>query len=190
MSSPLPPNPDNGFVGGYFSGLVDFRFTKFIGPRVMSVIYALAFALIVIGGIIFFFAGLSQGSGGAVVAILVVPLFVLLTLTYVRLLLELYLAILRTAENTGRASQLLQAHLSSAQGASPATGGYGPPPGSGPGYGPPPGSGPGYGPPPGSGPGYGPGTGYGPATGPGQGPAQGPVQGYPPPGGQYPYGQG
>ena len=176
MATPVPPHPDGGFVSGYFAGLVDFRFTKFIGPRVLSVIYTLAFILVVLVALLFFFSLLSRGGGFAVLAIIIVPIGTLLYLTLIRLGLELYSAILRTAENTSRAAQLLELQLSGRGGQlpPPPAGGYGPPAP----YSPPPAP---FGPPPGP---YG-----GPPAGPPPGGYGGPPAG-PPPGGQYPYGAG
>jgi Domain of unknown function (DUF4282) len=183
MSSPIPPHPDSGFVSGFFAGLVDFRFTKFIGPRVLSVIYTLAFALVVIGALFFFFGLLARGGAGALAAIIIVPIGTVLYLTVIRLMLEVYSSILRTAENTARTAQLLEAQLTGVQpaqspyGGQPSygNGGYGQPPAAS-GYSQPPASG-GYSQPPAPG-----GYGQPPAPG-GYGPPASP-----PGGDQYPYG--
>ena len=166
MSSPLSPQHPSSPAGSYFAGLVDFRFTRNMGPRV---IYTVLFVLIMIVAVFFFIGLLSTGrSAGVALAIIGVPIITLVYTTLLRLSMEMYDAALRISANTARTAQLLEMQVGGGQGLQ-GPGGYGPPPGygSGPQPGPLPGQGQGYGP----GPGQNPGSGYGP-----------------PPGGQYPYG--
>jgi len=124
------------------SGLLDFSFTSFVTLKFLRVIYALLLALILLGGIGFFFSLAAQGAGSAIVALIVVPLVVFLYVVIARIYMELVALFFRIAENTS---------ILVAQGAAQGlTGPAGVPPGQAP-----------YGSSPGPDP-YGPPTGYGP----------------------------
>lgn len=85
---------------GLFAGLFDFSFTTFITLKFLRVIYILLMVLIVLGGLGFLLAGLSEGGGTAVATVIFVPLGVLLYLVFARISMELIALFFRIGENT------------------------------------------------------------------------------------------
>lgn len=88
---------------GFFKALFDFSFRHFITVRFAAVIYGIALVLIGIGALIGIVMGLftmgEEPLGGffiVLLALVLAPFYLLI----VRLTLELYVAIVRTAENT------------------------------------------------------------------------------------------
>ena len=85
---------------GFFSGLFDFGFTSFITLRFLKVIYTILVGLILLTGVVFFIAAISQGGVGVVVAIVLVPIATLLYLVIARVYMELVALFFRIGENT------------------------------------------------------------------------------------------
>jgi len=131
---------------GFLGALFDFGFTSFITLRFLKVIYAILVGLILLTGVVFFFAMATRGAAGVLVAIILVPLATLLYLVIARVYMEVIALFFRIGENT---SVMAAALTGGAPGGPsptwPPTGGgsYGPPnPGAAnPGAPPPPGTG-------------------------------------------------
>lgn len=131
---------------GFFSSLFDFGITSFITLKFLRVIYTVLVVLILLGGVVFLIAGLSQGGATAVFSVLLVPLVTLLYLILARVYMEVIAIFFRIGENTTLMAQALGGGAPGGQMSGPyGSGPQGPPPsyGSGP-QGPPPsyGSGP------------------------------------------------
>ena len=105
---------------GFLASLFDVSFSSLITTRVIKVLYILSMAVIGLGALFFVLAAFrSSAAAGAVVLVIVAPLVSLLYLIYVRVLLEIVIAVFRIMESN--------AELVGLQRAQPA-GGAGPPP--------------------------------------------------------------
>ena len=103
-AAPQGGGPD---AAGFFKALFDFSFKSFVTIKFAAVIYGIALLLIGIGvlvGIITAFVTMTQeplaGLAILVLVLLLSPFYLIL----VRLTLELYVAMIRTAQNTAATS--------------------------------------------------------------------------------------
>lgn len=107
-----PGAPNNRFgnsfnrESGFFSSLTDIRFTKFVTPKVASVVYVLAVALILVGLLFWAIASIVtmfNGEDGSVfiglLMLVVSPFVALLYIILVRVSLEATVALVRVAED-------------------------------------------------------------------------------------------
>lgn len=88
---------------GFFKALFDFSFKSFVTIKFAAVIYAIALLLIGIGtlvGIIVAFIAMTDEPLAGFFTLLLVLLLAPFYLILVRLTLELYVAMIRTAQNT------------------------------------------------------------------------------------------
>jgi cellulose synthase/poly-beta-1,6-N-acetylglucosamine synthase-like glycosyltransferase len=85
---------------GFFAALFDFSFTSFITLKFLKVIYALLVAMILLGGIVFLVAALSQGGAYILVGLVIAPLVTLVYLIFARVALESVAMFFRIGENT------------------------------------------------------------------------------------------
>ncbi|MFC0358527.1 hypothetical protein CYJ76_05345 [Kytococcus schroeteri] len=101
------PNPFSK-ESGFFSALTDLRFTKFVTPKVVSVVYVLMAVAIAIGLLmwtIIAFATMATGDGEAsailigLVMLVAGPIVALLYLVLARVSLEGMVAVIRIAED-------------------------------------------------------------------------------------------
>ena len=118
---------------GFFGSLFDVSFTSFVTIRIIKVIYIITLVLIGIAALVFIVASFADSVGaGLFVLIIAAPLVSLLYVIYVRVLLEIVIAIFRIAENTGDSVALLRAQASgspvAAQPVPPQPPGSAPPP--------------------------------------------------------------
>ena len=87
--------PERSFVASLF----DTSFSSFVTTRVIKVLYILSMILIGLGALAFIGAAFANSAAFGVITLLVIaPLVSLLYLTYVRVLLELVIAIFRITE--------------------------------------------------------------------------------------------
>lgn len=87
---------------GFFSGLFDFTFTKFVTTRIAPVIYILGMVIFGIVSIAFALSGFSRGLIAGVITIVVSPVVFFLLLIYLRVILEVVIVAFKTCENTRR----------------------------------------------------------------------------------------
>ena len=118
---------------GFFGSLFDVSFTSFVTIRIIKVIYIITLVLIGVAALVFVVASFADSVGaGLFVLIIAAPLVSLLYVIYVRVLLEIVIAIFRIAENTGDSVALLRAQASgspvAAQPVPPQPPGSAPPP--------------------------------------------------------------
>lgn len=90
---------------GFFAALFDFSFTSFVTLRFLKVIYAVLVALILVGGVVAFFAFLFRGGGSILVALVLVPLGTFLYLVIARVYMEILALFFRIGENTSMIAQ-------------------------------------------------------------------------------------
>lgn len=84
----------------FFASLFDWDFTTFITLRFLKVIYIVATVLIALAALGFLIVAISQGGGGIVAGIILVPLFALFYLILVRVSLEVIALLFRIGDNT------------------------------------------------------------------------------------------
>lgn len=102
-----PQQPQGGYGGqprqggpdaaGFFKAMFDFSFKSFVTAKFAAVIYAIALLLI---GIVVAFIAMTEEPLGGFFALLMVLLLAPFYLILVRLTLELYVSMIRTAQNT------------------------------------------------------------------------------------------
>ena len=98
---------------GFFGSLFDVSFTSFVTIRIIKVIYIITLVLIGVAALVFIVASFADSVGaGLFVLVIAAPLVSLLYVIYVRVLLEIVMAIFRIAENTGDSVSLLRAQAS------------------------------------------------------------------------------
>ncbi len=85
---------------GFFKLLFDFSFSRFIGIRIIGVLYGISIFSVCPWILMFLVAGFSQGFLRGVGALIVSPFLFLLYVIFLRIILEGFVAALRTAENT------------------------------------------------------------------------------------------
>lgn len=86
---------------GFLRSLLDISFTSLITTRIVKVLYVLAMIGIGLYAIFIVIAAFSASTAAGVAVLLVgAPLFILFTLIYTRVLLEVFVALFRIMENT------------------------------------------------------------------------------------------
>lgn len=85
---------------GFFAGLFDYSFSKFITTKVLGVLYGLITVLLVIGYIIAVISAFTSSVWLGLVILILGPLIGLVYLIFARITLEFYAAAIRTASNT------------------------------------------------------------------------------------------
>jgi hypothetical protein len=90
--------------------LFDLSFTRFVSPGLVKLVYILVMVLLALGYAGLVFAGFQYGTAfGWFVVVLFGPLVSLIYLVLARVGLEVLIATIRTAENTGTLVQLVNA---------------------------------------------------------------------------------
>lgn len=85
---------------GFFKLLFDFSFSRFIGIRIIGVLYGVGIffaALLVLGSVV---AGFNHDFLAGLGALIISPIIFLIYVIILRIILEGFVAALRTAENT------------------------------------------------------------------------------------------
>lgn len=94
---------------GFFASLFDTSFSSFVTMRIIKVIYVITLILIGLVALAFIVRAFSVGSGfGFLTLIVLAPLASLFYVIYVRVVLELVIAIFRIMEHTGEQLRLMQ----------------------------------------------------------------------------------
>src|SRR4051812_48689732 len=114
MSYPAPPpaeqppaarqdgsaSPATG--GSFFNDLFDFRFTRFVSLRLISIVYILILIAVSLGALVIVFAGFAQGGGTGVVALIFAAVGWLLYIILARVGLEAFAVLFRIHDDTSR----------------------------------------------------------------------------------------
>src|SRR5665647_1216187 len=85
---------------GFFASLFDFGFTSFITLKFLRLIYGVLVVLILLAGVVFFVASISQGGLYILFAIVIVPILTLIYLVLTRVSMEMVAIFFRIGENT------------------------------------------------------------------------------------------
>lgn len=89
----------------FISDLFDFSFSKFIAPKIVGTFYILS---VFFSGLSAFYTivnSLRQGTIAVLINLILAPLLFFLYVIFLRILLEVIIAIFRIAENTGRTAE-------------------------------------------------------------------------------------
>jgi hypothetical protein len=97
---PPPPQPGQTAAKGFLAALFDFRFTSFVTPRVVKVLYPLIMILTGLTALSFIDIAFRASIGfGFVSLFILAPLFFLVVTAIYRILLEFFIVIFRVAED-------------------------------------------------------------------------------------------
>lgn len=93
---------------GLFGALFDFSFRHFITGRIIKFLYMLSVGLAGIGYLVFVIGAFQISAGfGAAVLLIIGPLMFLLSVIYVRVLLEIIVVVFRISEDVSDVSGFL-----------------------------------------------------------------------------------
>ncbi len=85
---------------GFFKALYDFQFDYFVTPKLIRFFYGLFVVLLSIGAVIVLIGSFASGKAGSIVAgIIVIPIFYLVYLIFLRIYMELIAALFRIADD-------------------------------------------------------------------------------------------
>lgn len=94
-------------AGSFFKTLFDLSFRTFVTPRIVSMVYVIGIAFGVLAALTAIIGAFVQSVGqGLFVLVIVAPIGFLLFAVYLRVVLEVFIAVIRVAENTARMSGL------------------------------------------------------------------------------------
>jgi hypothetical protein len=113
MSYPAPPpaeqpparqgassSPATG--GSFFNDLFDFRFTRFVSLRLISIVYLLILIAVSLGALVVVFIGFANGGGAGIVALIFAAVGWLLYVILARVSLEAFAVLFRIHDDTSR----------------------------------------------------------------------------------------
>ena len=88
--------------GSFFNDLFDFRFTRFVSLRLISIVYLLILIAVSLGALITVFIGFSYGGGAGIVALIFAAVGWLLYIILARVALEAFAVLFRIHDDTSR----------------------------------------------------------------------------------------
>ena len=88
-----------------FGTLMNFSFTEFVATRFIKFLYGLAIGLGAITALYFVFDGLRSSPAEGVLALILAVIGLFLWVLYVRVLLEMLIAVFRIAEHLARIAE-------------------------------------------------------------------------------------
>lgn len=96
---PAAPQPEPAAQApsaqSFFSSLFDVRFSRYVTPSVVTVLYVLGMVAIGLTFIVYLITAFSLSTGAGIVTLLIGPVVALLALVWLRVTLEFYLAVVR-----------------------------------------------------------------------------------------------
>lgn len=105
---PPPQRPAAAPTGGFISALFDFSFTKFVTISFAQFVYILAVAGIAVLWLVFVLAAFMDSATTGILVLLFGWIPALIWLVFIRLGIEMAVAVVRTAANTGELVRLRQ----------------------------------------------------------------------------------
>lgn len=85
---------------GFFGSLFDFSFGSLVMPRIVRALYVLSVAVVGFVLVAVVVSGFALGRGVGIAAIVLGPVIALLYLVTTRVVLELFMVLVRIMENT------------------------------------------------------------------------------------------
>lgn len=104
--SPVVQTPAGGVPQGFFAKLFDFSFRSFITPTIISIIYGIVLALLIVATILSIFLGFRAGAAAGVIILILSPIIFLIYLTFARMWLEVVVVLFRIAQDVGEIARL------------------------------------------------------------------------------------
>ena len=107
VGGPAPGPAVTTGQSGFWKRLFDLSFAQSITPTITKIVYVVSIVLISLLAVIYLLIGLAAAANSdapavVVVVLIVVPLVWLLLIIGTRMWLELFIAVIRTADNTQR----------------------------------------------------------------------------------------
>lgn len=94
------PAPAPSGQKSFWAKLFDLDFTEFITPSVVKILYILLIIAASLLGLFMLIAGLASINDGGIVLVLIAPIYWFLIVVYGRVMIEVFIALIRTAQNT------------------------------------------------------------------------------------------
>jgi hypothetical protein len=91
---------------GFFGGLFDFSFTKFITIRIVKVLFIIMIVLAGLWTLGLLISLVREGAGPALLGLIIAPLMFFFSVLMARVWLEVIVVLFRIAENTSRFVEL------------------------------------------------------------------------------------
>lgn len=85
---------------GFFASLFDFSFSSFVTTKIIKLLFILAIVGAGIGSLFVLFSGFSSGFLGALVSLVLAPIYFAVAVILARVWLEIVIVLFRIAENT------------------------------------------------------------------------------------------
>jgi ABC-type multidrug transport system permease subunit len=85
--------------GGFFAGLFDFSFTKFVTPRLVAVLYVIGIIGTGIAALGIIIAGFANGFGAGIASLIAAPIIFFIYLLFLRVGLETLIIAFKNAES-------------------------------------------------------------------------------------------
>ncbi len=85
----------------FISALFDFSFSRFIATTMAKVLYIIAIIFAGLGALVFAFSGFANGFGSGLFTLILSPVLFFFWVIFARLGLEMMIAVIKIAENTG-----------------------------------------------------------------------------------------
>jgi len=93
-----PVGPEEGTLGDIF----DFTFTKYVTPSVIKILYVLLIVFAALAYLFIVIAGFSSSFGAGIGALILGGIWVLLSILFYRVGLEIVMALFAIKQNTDR----------------------------------------------------------------------------------------
>ena len=93
-----PVGPEEGTLGDLF----DFTFTKYVTPAVIRILYVLLIVFAALAYVFIIIAGFRSNVGSGIGAIILGGVWVLLSVLFYRVALEIVMALFAIKQNTDR----------------------------------------------------------------------------------------
>lgn len=103
MTEPTNSSFANSSAQGFLTALVDWRFRTFITPKIVSAIYLGSMALGFFTFILVLFSNFFLNFWWGAATLVLGPLALIIWLGFIRMSLELYVAVVRTSEDVHHA---------------------------------------------------------------------------------------
>lgn len=97
-----PAGPPSSGERGFFARLFDTTFKTFVTPSIVRVLFVLAVILISLFSLLLLGSGLANRDDGGLVLVVLAPLYWILSIIWVRVLIEVVMVLFRIEANTRR----------------------------------------------------------------------------------------
>jgi len=105
-SSGVPQGPSGDSPKNFFAALFDWRFHTLITPKIVSWVYLAVMILSVLYWLFLVFAGFATEPAVGVLALLIGPIVLIVSLAFFRMTLEFYFALVRMSDDIHRSQGL------------------------------------------------------------------------------------